>query len=203
MQTFCFSNNYPQYIITNIDIICICNDKIIIVVIVVAVFLLSLLLYNALVLLVIGRSDCISSTTIADTSAAINATAAASIMPTYIVINVIAVIVNMLHMLFLFHDLHLSTSLHKKRNSKGIILNGMIGLWQNELWMTNTSKHANTRCTKNAVSITDFFRKCDQIRSLLRIWSYLLEKSVTENFIFCAACVGIFGGVCHSEVILS
>ena len=27
---------------------------------------------------------------------------------------------------------------------------------------------------------------CDQIRSFLRIWSHLLEKSLMENFIFCA-----------------
>ena len=33
-------------------------------------------------------------------------------------------------------------------------------------------------------SITDFFCKCDQIRSFLRIWFHLLKKSVMENFIF-------------------
>ena len=35
-------------------------------------------------------------------------------------------------------------------------------------------------------SIKDFFSKCDQIRSKLRIWSHLLMKSLMENFIFCA-----------------
>ena len=40
-------------------------------------------------------------------------------------------------------------------------------------------------------SIKDFFSKCDQIRSFLRIWSHLLKKSlienfIMENFIFCA-----------------
>ena len=35
-------------------------------------------------------------------------------------------------------------------------------------------------------SIKDFFSKCDQIRSKLRIWSHLLKKSLMENFIFCA-----------------
>ena len=35
-------------------------------------------------------------------------------------------------------------------------------------------------------SIKDFFSKCDQIRSFLRIWSHLLKKSLIENFIFCA-----------------
>ena len=35
-------------------------------------------------------------------------------------------------------------------------------------------------------SIKDFLCKCDQIRSFLRIWSYLLKKSLMKNFIFCA-----------------
>ena len=35
-------------------------------------------------------------------------------------------------------------------------------------------------------SIKDFSSKCDQIRSFLRIWSHLLEKSLMGNFIFCA-----------------
>ena len=39
---------------------------------------------------------------------------------------------------------------------------------------------------KMKFSIKDFFSKCDQIRSLLRIWSNLLKKSLMENFIFCA-----------------
>ena len=34
--------------------------------------------------------------------------------------------------------------------------------------------------------IKDFFSKCDQIRMKLRIWSYLLKKSLMESFIFCA-----------------
>ena len=32
-------------------------------------------------------------------------------------------------------------------------------------------------------SIKDVFSKCDQIRRKLRIWSHLLKKSLTENFI--------------------
>ena len=35
-------------------------------------------------------------------------------------------------------------------------------------------------------SIKDFFSTCDQIRRTLWIWSYLLKKALTENFIFCA-----------------
>ena len=38
---------------------------------------------------------------------------------------------------------------------------------------------------KMKFSIKDFFSKCDQIRSFLRIWSHLLKKSLIENF-FCA-----------------
>ena len=34
------------------------------------------------------------------------------------------------------------------------------------------------------VSIKDFFRKCDQIHSFLRIWSQLQKKFLIENFIF-------------------
>ena len=39
---------------------------------------------------------------------------------------------------------------------------------------------------KKKFFIKDFLSKCDQIRSLLRIWSHLLKKSLTKNFIFCA-----------------
>ena len=39
---------------------------------------------------------------------------------------------------------------------------------------------------KMKFSITDFFSKCDQIRSLLRIWSHLPKKYLMENFILCA-----------------
>ena len=35
-------------------------------------------------------------------------------------------------------------------------------------------------------SIKDFFSKCNQIRSFLRIWSHLLKKSLMKNFILCA-----------------
>ena len=43
--------------------------------------------------------------------------------------------------------------------------------------------------TKNQLllnfSIKDFFIKCDQIRSLMGIWSHLQKKSLMKNFIFC------------------
>ena len=41
-------------------------------------------------------------------------------------------------------------------------------------------------------SIKDFFSKCDQIHIFLRIWSHLLRKSLTENFIFCAVSLESF-----------
>ena len=49
--------------------------------------------------------------------------------------------------------------------------------------------HFATFCSDTAQEVKfcfkDFFSKCDQIRSFLRIWSCLL-KSPIENFIFCA-----------------
>ena len=41
----------------------------------------------------------------------------------------------------------------------------------------------------------EFFSKCDQIRSFLRIWSYLLKKSLMEKFIFCAVFNDLFNPV--------
>ena len=41
-------------------------------------------------------------------------------------------------------------------------------------------------------SIRDLFSKCDQIRSLLQILSYLLKKSLMENLVFCAAFILMF-----------
>ena len=38
-------------------------------------------------------------------------------------------------------------------------------------------------------SIKDFSSKCGHIRSFPRIWSHLLEKSLLENFIFCAVSI--------------
>ena len=43
---------------------------------------------------------------------------------------------------------------------------------------------------KMKFSIKDFFSKCDQIHSFMRIWSHLLKKSLIESFIF-VQCVHI------------
>ena len=42
---------------------------------------------------------------------------------------------------------------------------------------------------KMKLSIKDFSSKCNQIHSFLRIWFHLLEKSLMENFIFCAVLI--------------
>ena len=38
--------------------------------------------------------------------------------------------------------------------------------------------------------INDFFSKCDQILRKVWMWSHLLKKFLTENFIFCAVTYG-------------
>ena len=43
--------------------------------------------------------------------------------------------------------------------------------------------------SKMKFSISDFFSKWNQIRSFLRIWSYLLKKSLMEKSIFCTVWV--------------
>ena len=42
---------------------------------------------------------------------------------------------------------------------------------------------------KMKFSINNFFSKCDQTERKLRIWSYLLNKSLMENCIFCAVSI--------------
>ena len=51
-----------------------------------------------------------------------------------------------------------------------------------------------------------FFRKCDQFRRKLRIWSHLLKKSLIENFIFCAVTIPTlmdieFDGLCRKNYV--
>ena len=51
-----------------------------------------------------------------------------------------------------------------------------------DLSMEGISNTCTTQ--KMKFSIKDFSSKCDQIRSVLRIWSHLLKKTLMENFIF-------------------
>ena len=53
----------------------------------------------------------------------------------------------------------------------------------------NSQMLAGLTSQKMKFSIKDFFCKCDEIRSFLRIWSHLLKKSLKENFIFCSVSV--------------
>ena len=60
-----------------------------------------------------------------------------------------------------------------------------------ECWVVviplNLEKTGSTNTVqKMKLFIKDFFSKCDQIPRKLRIWSYLLKRSLMENFIFCA-----------------
>ena len=48
-------------------------------------------------------------------------------------------------------------------------------------------------------SIKDLFSKCDQICGKLRIWSYLLKKTLMENFIFRAVLLTIVARLCLCE----
>ena len=44
-------------------------------------------------------------------------------------------------------------------------------------------------------AFNDFLSKCDQIRRNLRIWSYLLKKSLMKNFIFCTVYISVEGKI--------
>ena len=63
-------------------------------------------------------------------------------------------------------------------------------------WYENTNREMlvirGVTQKKMKLSIRDFFSKCDQICSFLRIWSDLLRKSLMGNFIFCAVRVNYF-----------
>ena len=65
---------------------------------------------------------------------------------------------------------------------------------QNNVWST---------VQKMKFSIMDFFSKCHQIGRRLRIWSHLLQKSLMENFIFCAVITfrtsSIVSNWCHAK----
>ena len=52
-------------------------------------------------------------------------------------------------------------------------------------WNSGKLKHSTHTAQKMKFSIKDFFSKCDQIRSKLRIWSHLPKKCLMENFTFC------------------
>ena len=55
---------------------------------------------------------------------------------------------------------------------------------QSKIQTLEQVRYANTT-RKMKFSIKDFFSKCDQNRSFLRIWSHVLKKPIMENFISC------------------
>ena len=84
-------------------------------------------------------------------------------------------------------------------------------LWQNSkiFWQSengyghDTHNFDSMHCTKNEVSIQNFFSKCDQISSFLRIWSHLLKKYFMENCIFCAVIAySTLGTLCCDVVLI-
>ena len=69
----------------------------------------------------------------------------------------------------------------------GHFLTTWIHLYKTLMKITFLFQLADTdTAQKMKFPIKDFFSKCGQIRSFLRIWSHLLKKSLMENFIFCA-----------------
>ena len=66
----------------------------------------------------------------------------------------------------------------------------------NITYVNTGSRFLICHCTKKKFSIQNFFSRSDKIRSFLEIWSHLLNKSLMENFIFCA--VYIFS-YCHNR----
>ena len=66
-------------------------------------------------------------------------------------------------------------------------------MWVMLFWnrVVKTLSANPTKCTaqKMKFSIKDFFSKCDQTRSFLRIWSHKLKKSLMENLNFYAVMV--------------
>ena len=70
----------------------------------------------------------------------------------------------------------------KNFKSRSLIWFLVLGFRKRYLKLNYTAK-------KIKISIKDSSTKCDQIRSFLRVWSHSLEKSLTENFSFCAVFV--------------
>ena len=62
----------------------------------------------------------------------------------------------------------------------------LLPMGQSKAIKQNWTGPTNFTAQKMKFSIKDFFSKCGQIRSFLRIWLHLQEKSLMENFIFCA-----------------
>ena len=75
------------------------------------------------------------------------------------------------------------------------------------IYFSLTVCFSNYTAQKVKFSINDFFSKCNQIRSILRIWTHLLNKFLMKNFIFCAMLVFSGYALCFNnysgEVLIS
>ena len=85
------------------------------------------------------------------------------------------------------HYLHNVTTMSKNKLVCHLTKNGL-NYYQSWWKLPDVLKKAFT-AQKMKFSIKDFFSKCNQIRSFLRIWSHLLKKSLMKNFIFSAVFV--------------
>ena len=73
------------------------------------------------------------------------------------------------------------------RRNYGILCGGYSLCNNSMLQLTELMPRMPTFITqKMKFYIKDFFSKCDQIRSFLRLWSHLLKKYLMEKFIFSA-----------------
>ena len=72
-----------------------------------------------------------------------------------------------------------------ERHLRRVYVSKQVGVCFKESASFRFSKIKKCTAQKMKFSIKDFFSKCDQIRSFLRIWSHLLK----QNFIFCAVTV--------------
>ena len=90
------------------------------------------------------------------------------------------------------------TLLRKQKKTKTLILQYVIGYkvpannvyhpvydyYKPICFVALNAAITNTTAQNTKFSIKNFFSKCDQMRSFLRIRSHLLKKSSMENFIF-------------------
>ena len=73
----------------------------------------------------------------------------------------------------------------KDVNFQEVLLVTVVSILLNITYMSEILGLLKSNAQKMKLSIKDFVNKCDQIRRKLRIWSYLLKKSLMKNFIFC------------------
>ena len=98
---------------------------------------------------------------------------------------------------------------YKNRIYESVLIRENTGLWKPVFshilcsvrnWVSTSKTCKAVTAQKMKFSIKDFFSKCDQSCSFLRIWSHLPKKSLMENFIFCAVRVAqaMMPFLCHS-----